>query len=125
MKFMIPVLLPVSLVLAACATPREQCISSAGYEYASLTSAAAKTRQNISRGYAIHTQSVPYTYIGTCYVNNASYPCERSGYRTEETPVAIEISEERRKLTKFKKQLPKAQRRRDAAIKQCTQLHPE
>lgn len=120
------IILAALLTLAACATPREQCISGARAEQSAIVARIQIAEGNIARGFAIHHQRVPYTYAGICYDGvGGSYSCPRTGVRTSETPVAIDVAEERRKLAGLKRQLPAATARADAAAAQCRMTHPE
>ena len=118
-------------LLAACATPREQCISGATEQYRSVEAAIATAQGNISRGYALHTQSVPYTVTTTCYRNDPyrnivlPYPCPRTQFRTQTTPVAIDVSEERRKLADYQRILPQLREQASVQVQQCVAQFPE
>ena len=77
--------LPLMLcgLLAACATPREQCISRATSELRTTQAALAEARDNVARGYAVFRERVPYTVYDTCYRRHHAhggllpYPCLR------------------------------------------------
>lgn len=118
-------------LLSACATPREQCISNASQQLRSVETAMATAQGNISRGYALHTQSVPYTVPTTCYRNDPyrnisiPYPCPSTQYRTQTTPVAIDVSEERRKLADYQKMLPQLREQARIQVAQCVAQFPE
>jgi len=118
-------LLAATLFVSACATPREQCISDVSSNYDALVSAISKAEQNIARGYAIHRQTVPYTYSKTCQKGNKTYPCPETRYRTEETPVMINISEERSKLIAMKRRKSKERVLAQKGILQCQAVYPE
>ena len=45
--------LVLPLVLAACATPRESCLSSVGQQGRVIDALISQTRGNVARGYAI------------------------------------------------------------------------
>ena len=114
------------LALAACTTPLQQCLSQARAQQSALSAQIQTAQGNINRGYAIHTQSVPYTYVGVCYADDgSSYSCEQNGTRTEETPVAIDVAEERRKLAQLKRDLAAITPAADAAAAQCQLQYPE
>ncbi len=116
----------IALALAACATPQERCISGARSEQANISAQIGIIEGNIARGYAIHRQNVPYTFIGTCYDNTRTrYSCEKNATRIVETPVAIDIAEERRKLAPLKGRLMAVQARMDANVAQCRAQFPE
>ena len=114
-------------MLSGCSTPQEDCISGATKDYRSLQASIAETSDNVSRGYAVHSQSVPYTYSGSCYDYNTQlyYTCPQTGYRTQESPVAIDVNQERKKLAEFNKLLPKYKDRADRAVAQCKVQYPE
>lgn len=107
-------------LLAACATPQEACISQARADVSTLEARIATARGNIERGYAIHRQSVPYTYVDTCFDDaGATYQCEQNATRIEETPVAIDVAEERAKLARLQARLPALSAEAQARIAQC------
>jgi hypothetical protein len=113
------------LSLAACATPRQQCEYEATKQHQALLRVIAQTEGNIARGYAIHRQSVPYTYTKTCYSGAISYACPATGYRTQETPVSINISEERRLLRAAVSKAKASEKNAMVALKQCANQFPE
>ena len=113
-------------LLAACATPLQKCVNDAQRQHKALITAIATAQGNLDRGYAIHRQRVPYTYWGYCHnAYGHSYFCPKTRTRLVETPVRIDLDEERKKLTALKRQLPATQRRADDAIGQCHALYPE
>ncbi|WP_435141988.1 hypothetical protein [Pseudopelagicola sp. nBUS_19] len=120
-------LLSAMAIITGCSTPRETCIAAATSEYNNAKNEISETSQNISRGYAVHTQRVPYTYQGTCYdyYTTSYYNCPQTGYRTDETPVSIDTGAEKAKLSKLKKQLPKYEAQASAGIKQCVAMYPD
>lgn len=112
--------------LAACATPQEACISQAQREVRSLETRIETAAGNIDRGYAIHRQTVPYTYVSVCYTDTGeAYQCEQNGTRVEETPVSIDLTEERAKLARLRAALPGAKRAAEAQIATCRATYPE
>ena len=116
----------VGLALAGCATPLEQCLSNAQRDYQDVLAAITATETNIDRGYAVHRQSVPYTYQGVCYhVDVGNYSCPQTGYRTQETPVAIDINAEKIKLRTLRRSVSALQRSTEDASRQCRATYPE
>ena len=112
--------------LAACATPQEQCINTASNEARTLRNLIAKTQGNIGRGYAIHRSQESYEVLEICYDKDKKpYQCSSTAYRTVETPVTIDVAEERRKLAQLKSHLPAATRRMNAGIANCRVQYPE
>ena len=111
--------------LAGCLSPQESCINDATRQTRALSDAIVETQGNISRGFAIHSQRIPYTYPGVCHSSYGSYTCPQTGYRTQETPVAVSVAEERVKLASLRTQLNTVQRESNAAIAQCRAQYPE
>ncbi|NIZ15577.1 hypothetical protein HCZ87_19665 [Phaeobacter sp. HF9A] len=123
-------LLPALAVLAACATPQERCIREGAREQARLLEEIKTAEGNIARGYAIHRQTVPEIVYQSCpRLHDGKvvgyYPCPETYYRTIETPVSINIGEERKKLRGLKDALPGAQRRAQETAAQCRADFPE
>lgn len=116
----------IALFLAACTTPQGRCISDVMSEQYGLQRQIVEIEGNISRGYAIHSQTVPYTYVDTCFDDAMQpYACPKTGTRVEETPVAINIAEQRRKLRPLQQRLASVRARTDARVAQCRVLYPE
>ena len=119
--------------LASCITsPRAACIQSAGAEVRSINSTMdymirqiSKRTTDIDRGFAIHSQQQRIVVRGTCRSKSGyEYDCPKNEVQTIETPVSLNIMEERRKLReqvsrlkREKAQLSQAYSRRDKAIK--------
>ena len=125
----IAVLMLVS-VLASCSTPREQCIDAARADYVTVARTISETRQTIARGYALHRERVPYRVHDICYGYDrharyaTPYSCFRTAYRTQTTPVAVDIAEERKKLARYERLLPKLRAEAAAGIAQCDARYP-
>ncbi len=122
--------LPLLALVAACATPQERCIRQGATEQTRLLNEIKVSEGNIARGYAIHRQTVPETYFYSCRqvrdgVVVGYYPCPETYYRTIETPVPIDVDEERKKLRGLKDALPGAQRRAQDAAAQCRLQFPQ
>jgi hypothetical protein len=117
-------------LIAGCSTPLEKCVASASENYRTLENAISTTQGNITRGYAEHKSTVPYTVQQICYRTdphtkaNVPYSCPQTYYRTQITPVAIDVVQERVKLAEYKKLLPKLSARANAGIKQCEAQFP-
>lgn len=123
--------LALSALLAACATPRQQCISNATSEVRQVRNALLTAQENVARGYAIHKQSVPYTVQRICYridpATSASvpYPCPQTAYRIQTTPVAIDVAQERVKIAEYKRILPRLAATAETKVRQCEAAFPE
>lgn len=112
-------------LISGCSTPLEQCLNNAQSDWRAAAASISEIEGNIARGYAIHTQTVPYTYQGVCYSGTLSYACPMTGYRTQETPVAVDVNQERQKLAALRKNLPNYKKQAAAASEQCRAAYPE
>ncbi|MFY0662481.1 MAG: hypothetical protein JXR15_18455 [Shimia sp.] len=125
MHFAYPAALFGLTLLAACATPLERCISTAQSEVATLRRAITTAEGNITRGYAIHRSSDSYTYYDTCYdKKDRPYSCPETRYRTVETPVEVDVAQQRQRLKALRRDLPAAEDRVRVQARHCTALHP-
>ena len=119
-------ILPVLALVAACATPQQQCINTASNTVRNSQKNIARTEGNIARGYAIHKQQQPYKSFSICYDKDKKpYTCLETEFRTIEVPVAIDVAEERRKLAEYKRRLQAATRQMNADITNCRNQYPE
>lgn len=119
-------LIPTLALIAACATPQEQCINTASNEVRGMQKLISTTQGNISRGYAIHKHTETYQVPDICYdASKKPYRCFETEYRTIKTPVSIDVAEERRKLANLKKRLPAAARKMNAGVANCRVQFPE
>ena len=123
------VILPL-VVLAACATPREQCISDATRDTRVLGSLITETEGNLARGYALETRQDVRTVRGTCTGRNDDgstflFSCEETETFNTTVPVAIDLNAERAKLQSLEQRFAQAQTLSTQAVAQCRVLHPE
>ena len=113
-------------LLAACATPQEQCINTAANEVGTLRNNIVTLNGNISRGYAIHHSQEQYEVADICYDKDKKpYTCHHTAYRSVETPVTIDVADQRRKLAELKRRLPAATQRMNQGIAACRATYPE
>ena len=122
-------LIPLA-VLAACATPREQCISGANRPIATLDRLVAETRGNINRGYGLVEVQDVRVLRTSCEGTNADgstfrFPCEETESFTRREPVTLDIAEERRKLAQLESRRAEAVRIAQTQVQQCIAVHPE
>ena len=122
-------LIPLA-VLAACATPREQCIASANRPLATLDRLIAETRGNINRGYGLVEVQDVRVLRTSCEGTNADgstfrFPCEETETFTRNQPITLDITEERRKLAQLETRRAEMARIAQTQIQQCIAMHPE
>ena len=114
------------IMVSGCLSPREQCVSDAKIPQRLAMKERGLVAQNLDRGYAIHTQQVPYSYQGQCQDANLKYyPCIVNGYRTQETPVPIDMKRERRKLRKLDARISLILENERRQLAQCALLPNE
>lgn len=118
------------LVLAACATPREQCISQATRDLRVLNSLITETQANLERGYAIEEQQEVRTIRQTCRGENSDgttfrYRCDETETFTTRRPVAIDLNAEQAKLASLVERRNQQQASSDQVVLQCIATHPE
>jgi hypothetical protein len=122
-------LLPL-LALAACSTPREQCISISHRPVAQLDHLISTVRGNISRGYALAEVQDVRVLRASCEGINEDgstfrFPCEETETTTRQEPVAINVGEERVKLIQLENRREQFARDAQSNIQQCVAIHPE
>lgn len=118
------------LLVAACATPREQCINDASRELRVLNSLVSETRANIDRGYALEETQEVRVVQTTCAGTNEdgstfTFACEETRTVEREVPVAIDLNAEQAKLDSLLERQSQLRTSTDAAIQQCVRVHPE
>ncbi len=118
--------LGLPLLLAACASPYQNCVASATRDIRILDQLIAQTRANISRGYAIRTEDYFDTEEQVCgEVDGKPVYCELPVAQEREVPVAIDLKAEQAKLQSLLKARNEKAARAVTLAEQCRQLHPE
>ncbi|MFT6073107.1 MAG: hypothetical protein ACJAZ1_000011 [Yoonia sp.] len=117
------------VALAACATPREQCINDVTRDTRVLNALVNQTRGNISRGYALEQHQQVRTVRGTCRGHNEDgtrflFSCEETNTINTSTPVAIDLNAEQAKLASLQERLAQSQTGTNQAVAQCIAIHP-
>jgi len=114
------------LVLCACASPQEVCVSRANQNIAGLDAAIAVAEANISRGFALEQEVVARN--GFVFCSGAGFggsvriglrTCSGSRYKTIQTPVPLDIEAEERKLASMQARREVVRERTDSQIAAC------
>jgi len=118
------------LAIAACSTPREQCISNANGQLRTLDRLIDVASGNVQRGFALAEVQDVRVLRTTCQGTNEDgstfrFPCEETETFTRREPVSINIVEERVKLAQLQDQRDSAARDVAARTQQCIAIHPE
>ena len=114
------------VILSGCASPREQCVFDAKSPRLMVMNDRNMVAQNLERGYAVHSQQVPYSYQGQCqdeYLNY--YTCTVNSSRTQETPVPIDMQREETKLEQLNARIERLAENERSQIAECALLPDE
>ncbi|MFT7106320.1 MAG: outer membrane murein-binding lipoprotein Lpp [Yoonia sp.] len=116
------------IALAACATPREQCINDVTRDTRVLNALINQTRGNISRGYALEQRQDVRTVRGTCRGRNEDgttflFSCEETNTINTTVPAAIDLNAEQAKLASLQERLAQSQLAANQAVAQCIAIH--
>lgn len=123
------VILPL-VVLAACATPREQCISDVTRDTRVLSMLINETRGNLARGYALDERQDVRTIRARCRGRDEAgdiftYRCDKTQTFNTTVPVAIDLNAERAKLASLEERFAQSQVASNQAVAQCIATNPE
>ncbi|GGE50119.1 hypothetical protein [Actibacterium pelagium] len=128
-RFALLALLPI---LAACATPRQNCETAALKDLQTIDALIAETEQNIARGYGIEVETVRSTTFRYCLGRrsggNTSIGmifCNEPEFRTIERPVALDLADEEAKLRSLRAKRVSTAKEAARAVAMCRQQHPE
>ena len=114
------------IMVSGCLSPREQCVSDAKIPQRLAMKERGLVAQNLDRGYAIHTQQVPYSYQGQCQDEFLNYyTCTINASRTQETPVAIDMEREEAKLRQLDARISLLIENERRQLAQCALLPDE
>lgn len=123
------IVLPL-VIMAACATPREECIDQVTRDTKVLSSLINETRGNLARGYALEERQEVRTVRGTCRGRNEddtifTFRCDETDTVTKRVPVAIDLNAERAKLVSLEERFAQTQTASNQAVLQCIASNPE
>ncbi len=123
------ILLPL-LLLAACATPREQCLGQATRDARINAQLIAQTEATIRRGFALRTEERVREVNRICRGVTASGEpvrtrCEEVRVTKVRVPVAVDLNAEQAKLASLKARRDQLAAAASAQVAQCRSLYPE
>lgn len=125
--------LVLPVVLAACGTPQERCISGATADLRPVDRLIAETQGNISRGYGLQATTVYRDVWVPCYGGYGPYgPYRAAGgmcideqAQIIERPVAVDIAEEKKKLAQLQAKRKELAAQASAQVAACKATYPE
>jgi hypothetical protein len=113
-------LLALLLPLAGCSTSREQCVDRSTRNLQAVDTLIAVTQANIDRGYALDRRSQVSVGLQLCTSPSANFHfCTGTQSSPKQTPVAIDVAAERRKLAELKARRAVLKRQSDLAVRAC------
>lgn len=111
-------------VIAACATPQQQCIANATQDLRVVQSLIVETERNLSRGYAVETETRDVPRVGLCTGGPHLGSCVSTVTVERERPVAIDLAAERRKLGELRNKERELRSRAQAEAEICKTRYP-
>ncbi|HBZ45101.1 MAG TPA: hypothetical protein DEO85_13820 [Maritimibacter sp.] len=116
----------LALVTLAACSEQDMCIYRATQDLKTAERRISTLEGNVARGYAIHRSQERITYTGVCYDKAGDpYECPKTRWETVETPVSIDVPDQRRQLSDLRAQIPALTRAAANAQAQCRQAYPE
>ena len=115
------------VLLAACSTPQERCISGVSKELRVVDQLISTTRGNLARGFAIEEKSVLVNTDQVCgqTAEGDDIICEIAVAEDKRVPVAIDLDAEQSKLNSLVARRAELASLRSKRIEQCIATHPE
>ena len=122
-------ILPLA-ALAACATPREQCLSQATRDARINAALIAEVEGNISRGFGVEVEERVRRVPRRCRGETESgepviTECDDVRIDKVRKPVALDLNAERAKLRRLLAERDRIAARTGTAVSQCQALYPE
>ena len=123
-------ILALPLALAACATPREQCLSDVTRDLRINESLIAQTEANIARGFALRREQRVREVTRTCRGRTETGEevvtrCPDVIVDNVRVPEAIDLNAERAKLASLRQRNAALRQSVPAAQQRCVVLYPE
>ena len=128
MRYLIA-LAPIAL-LAACATPQQQCLTNVTQELRVNAFLITQTQGNLNRGYGIDREQRVSSGVDMCRERDrdgtiSTTLCRTTQVRDVNVPQAINLDVERKTLDQLLARRAVLERQTAAAIAQCRALYPQ
>ena len=117
-------------LLAACATPREQCLEAASRDARVLSALIAQSEATLARGYALEREQRLYNTLRACNDEDRAGDgfnnfCRGVRASTVTVPVAVDLDAEREKLDQLRERLAAITPATQANLDTCRARYPE
>jgi len=120
-----PLGLLMPLVLAACGTPQQACMTRASHDLRVIDGLIAETTENLARGYALEKRPAVHTGLELCVSPDDPFLfCTSRDLVVEEKAVAIDAVAEEAKLRSLRAKRAELAARSDLAMAQCRAQYP-
>lgn len=128
MRFLIA-LAPLA-VLAACASPQQQCLNAVTEELRINAFLIQQTQANLDRGFALDQRQKVTTFPRHCTRETDSgerftVSCDRTIVRNYSVPQAINMNVERDTLNQLLATRANLEKQASASVAQCRAMYPE
>lgn len=121
-------LLPLGLLVSACATPRESCIAQATRDQVVVNHLVAQLETDLARGYGMKTVQVVTPVWRPCRWNHrpgAPVMCWYDDVSTEQKPVAIDLTATKARLVELKAKQAELARTTPTRVAACQAQFPQ
>ncbi len=119
------ILIPL-LLLAACATPREQCESDAATPYRAALQERARIAKDLAKGYTFETKFEERRRFGWCGLPHGGfYGCWDSDAQPVTRRVPVDRAKIEARLAELDATLPELRQMAGTDTLQCRRLYPE
>lgn len=115
------------ILLTACATPQERCIATATKDLRVLNRLIAESQGNIQRGYGYETERYTRWDFVVCgrRGDGKLHYCWEPYDRTRRVPVAVDLTEEQRRLQSMIEKRAQLERAARPRLDACRATYPE
>jgi hypothetical protein len=114
------------LIVAACATPREQCESDAATPYRAALQERARLASDLAKGYTFQTRFEQRRRFGRCGLPHGGfYSCWETDLQPVTRRVPVNTGKLEARLAELDSALPDLRQTAGADTLQCRSLYPE
>lgn len=120
-----PVILLPAMMLAACGTPLQVCVTKATQDLTVVDGLIAETMENLGRGYALEKRPAVHTGLELCVSPDDPFLfCTSRDLTVEEKAVAIDATAEEAKLRSLRAKRAELAARSEQGVAACQVQFP-